>query len=192
MKFIDALLGRVRPAASKTEALFSITTAYTTLETKLDIFHADVAGICFKIIPSTTFERLRADLDELLTLTKRETATEYKMVKDSFGYLWIVLRDKDFEDIVTTMHLISNTLIENGFGEELLSSVFKFKKRDKIIYIIYNYKSGNFYPFIPITIPGDGRQRDEQYELKLGTLLRNELPVERDIEKWYPMWDIPL
>jgi len=124
-----------------------------------------------------------------LTLTKRETATEYKMVKDSFGYLWIVLRDKDFEDIVTTMHLISNTLIENGFGESLLSSVFKFKKRDKVIYMIYNYKSGNFYPFIPM---GDGRQRDEQYELKLGTLLRNELPVERDIEKWYPMWDIPL
>ena len=83
----------------------------------------------------------------------------------------------------------SNTLIENGFGESLLSSVFKFKKRDKVIYMIYNYKSGNFYPFIPM---GDGRQRDEQYELKLGTLLRNELPVERDVEKWYPMWDIPL
>ncbi len=181
---------------SKTDALFSISTAYITLETKLDIFHDDVAGICFKIIPSTTFERMKSDLSELLLLTKRETATEYRMVRDSFGYLWVVLRDRDFEDLVTTLHLISNTVIENGFGEALLCSVFKFKKRDRDrereIYMIYNYKSGKFYPFIPLAGDGAGKHRDEEYELKLGALLRDELPVERDIGKWYPMWDIPL
>ncbi|MFZ2071723.1 MAG: hypothetical protein WAV32_09070 [Halobacteriota archaeon] len=190
MKFLDALLGRVKPAPSKTDALFSISTAYVTLGTNLDIQPAGKAGICFKIVPSTTFERMKKELEELLELAKKETATEYKMVKDTFGYLWIVLTDCEFEDLVTTLHLVSDTLIENGFEGPLLSSVFKFEKEGQSIYIIYNYKRGNFYPFVPLK----GRERDEQYEKKLGTLLEMEadLPVEKDIEDWYPMWDTPL
>lgn len=188
MKLFDALLGRVKPAPSKTDPLFGIATAYITLETKLDIQPAGKAAICFKIVPSTTFERLKSDLEELLQLARRETATEFEMVKDEFGFLWIVLRDPDFEDLVTTLHLISNTLIENGFGDQLLSSVFKFERDEQDIYLVYNYKTGRFYPFIPVK----GRERDEQYEMKLGTLLEAELPVEKNIEIWYPMWNIPL
>ncbi len=189
MGLIDALLGRVKPAVPRRDALFSISTAYITLEANLDIRHAGVAGICFKIVSSTTFERLQSDLEELLTLAKRDTATEYRIEKDSFGYLWIVLRDNDFEDLVTTINMISETVIENGFGGALLSSVFKFKNRSgKEIYIIYNYKSGRFYPFVP----EGARQRDEQYELKLNAVLSSELPLEKDISKWYPMWGLPL
>lgn len=188
MKLFDVLFGRVKPAPSKTDALFSISTAYITLETNLDITHAGKAGICFKIVPSTTFERLKSDLEELLQLARRETATEYEMVKDDFGFLWIALSDKDFEDLVTTLHLISNTLIENGFGEQLLSSVFKFEKEGKFIYLIYNYKKGRFYPFVPLK----DKERDLPYEMKLETLLEAELPMEKDRGSWYPMWDIPL
>jgi hypothetical protein len=192
MKLFDALLGRVKPAPSKTDPLFSISTAYITLETKLDIQPAGTAGISFKIVPSTTFERLKRYLEELLQLARRETATEFEMVKDEFGFLWIVLSDDDFEDLVTTLHLVSDTLIENEFGDQLLSSVFKFEKEEQDIYLIYNYKTGKFYPFIPVSSKGKAKERDEQYELKLGSLLEAELPVEKNIEIWYPMWDIPL
>jgi hypothetical protein len=188
MKVLDVLLGRVKPAPSKVDALFSISTAYVMLETKLDLHHAGAAGICFKIIPSTAFERLKVDLEELLALARRETATEFEMVKDELGFLWIVLRDTDFEDLVTTLHLISNTLIENGFDDQLLSSVFKFTKEANDIYLIYTYKRGSFYPFVPLK----GRERDVQYELKLGALLEGELPVEKNRETWYPLWDLPL
>ncbi|RZN37450.1 MAG: hypothetical protein EFT35_06210 [Methanophagales archaeon ANME-1-THS] len=188
MRVFDVLLGRVKPAPSKTDALFSISTAYVTLETNLEIKHAGKAGICFKIVPSTTFERVNRDLDELLQLARRETATEYKMVKDDFGYLWIVLSDPDFEDLVTTLHLISNTLIENGFGEQLLSSVFKFEQDGKFVYLMYTYKKGRFYPFVPLK----DKERDLAYELKLSGLLEAELPMEKERENWYPMWDIPL
>lgn len=188
MRVFDVLLGRVKPAPSKTDALFSISTAYITLETNLEIRHAGKAGICFKIIPSTSFERLERDLEELLQLARRETATEYKMVQDEFGYLWILLSDPDFEDLVTTLHLISTTLIENGFGEQLLSSVFKFERAGKVIYLIYTYKKARFYPFVPL----HGKQRDHAYELKLANLLDRELPIEKEKENWYPLWDLPL
>ncbi|MCW7070859.1 hypothetical protein B6V00_01340 [ANME-1 cluster archaeon ex4572_4] len=198
MKFLDALLGRVKPAPSKTDALFSISTAQVTLATKLDILPAGKAGICFKIVQSTSFERLKSDLEELLELGKKETSTEFRMVKDAFGYLWIVLSDAEFEDLVTTLHLVSETLIENGFGGQLLSSVFRFERAagtaraagEAVVYFIYNYKKGRFYPFVPLK--GKGRARDEQYEMKLGSLLERELPVEKEVENWYPMWGVPV
>ncbi|MBN1456155.1 MAG: hypothetical protein JW945_07905 [Methanomicrobia archaeon] len=187
MKLLDVLLGRVKPAPSKVDALFSISTAYVTLETKLDLHHAGAAGICFKIIPSTAFERLRADLKELLELARRETATEFELVSDQLGFLWIVLHDTDFEDLVTTLHLISETVIESGFDDQLLSSVFKFTKESKPIYLIYAYKRGCYYPFVPL----QGRERDVQYELKLRAQLEAELPWEKNMETWYPLWDLP-
>ena len=188
MRVLDTLLGRTKLAPSRVDALFSISTAYVTLETTLDMQHAGTAGICFKIIPSTPFEHLKVDLDDLLQIARRETATEFEMVKDEYGYLWIVLRDPDFEDLVTTLHLISTTLIDGGFGDQLLSSVFKFTKEAKDIYLIYTYKKGTFYPFVPLK----GRERDEQYELKLGALLEPELPVEKNRANWYPLWELPL
>ncbi|HDS45186.1 MAG TPA: hypothetical protein ENN68_03680 [Methanomicrobia archaeon] len=187
-KVLDVLLGRVKPAPTKVDALFSISTAYVTLETKLDLHHARVAGICFKIIPSTAFERMSADLEELLELARRETAIAYELVKDELGFLWIVLRATDFEDLVTTLHLVSETVIERGFDDQLLSSVFKFRKESKAIYLIYTYKRGSFYPFVPL----NGRERDMQYELKLGAQLEAELPWEKNRETWYPLWDLPL
>ncbi len=188
MSFLDVLLGRTKPVPSKVDAIFSIATAYISMETKLELRHAGTAGICFKLIPSTSFERLKGDLDELLQIARRETATEFEMVNDEHGYLWVVLRDPDFEDLVTTLHLISTTLIESGFGDQLLSSVFKFTKEAKDIYLIYTYKRGSFYPFVPLK----DRTRDEQYELKLGALLDAELPVEKNRENWYPLWELPL
>jgi len=188
MKFLDVLLGRTKPAPSKVDAIFSIATAYISMETKLELHHAGTAGICFKMVSSTSFDRLKGDLEELLQLARRETATDYEMVNDEHGYLWLVLRDPDFEDLVTTLHLISTTLIESGFGDQLLSSVFKFTKEGTATYFIYTYKRGTFYPFVPLK----GKERDAQYELKLGTLLDAELPVEKNRETWYPLWELPL
>lgn len=188
MRFLDVLLGRTKPVPSRVDAIFSIATAYISMETKLELHHAGTAGIVFKIIPATSFERLKGDLEELLQLARRETATDYEMVKDEHGYLWVVLRDPDFEDLVTTLHLISTTLIESGFGDQLLSSVFKFTKEARAIYLIYTYKRGTFYPFVPL----EDRKRDDQYELKLGALLQAELAVEKTRENWYPLWELPL
>ncbi len=102
---------------------------------------------------------------------------------DEYNYNWIILNDEDFEDLVTTTHLISETIIEHGFEERLLCSIFSFAD----VYLIYSYKEGAFYPFAPLA----DRKRDSNLEFRLRSAMEGELPIEQDMEKWHPLWGIP-
>jgi hypothetical protein len=108
------------------------------------------------------------------------------MKKDSYGYLWVILSDPEFEDLVSTIYMVSETLTDHGFGEQLLCAVFKFKA-EKEVFWIYNFKQGKYYPFVP-----DGKKRDASYEFRLRSIMEKELPIEKETERWYPLWDIPI
>jgi len=60
--------------------------------------------------------------------------------------------------------------------------------RVRRLYLIYNYKSKRFYPFAPI----GSRERDYDTEMLVYSILKDELNMENDVSKWYPIWDIPL
>ncbi len=187
-RWLDALLGRTRPVPSIIERLFAIATAEVTLETQLNLKPGDRAGITFRPVESAYFDRTAQELSGLLEISTRDTGTSYEVSTDSYGYRWIILRDPEFEDLVATIHVVSQTLTENGFGEQLLAAVFRFTTAEgKPIYWLYNYKRGTFYPFVPA---GD-RKRDNPLELRLASAMQRELPVEPELERWYPLWDIP-
>lgn len=189
MRFLDALLGRTRPVKSRLEPLFALSTAYVTLHVNVGLETTGRAGICFRPLSSTRFEDVERELRQLVEIGARATETRFEFVQDDYGFRWIVLQDPDLEDLVAAMHMVSLTLQEHGFGEQLLAAVFKFHLRDRPVYWIYNYKRGAFYPLVPG--PGE-RQRDNAQELRLRSLLERELPMEKDLERWYPMWGIPL
>ena len=55
-------------------------------------------------------------------------------------------------------------------------------------YLVYLFKRGTFYPFVP-----DGHeQRDTEQELKLKSLVADDLTVETDLDRWFPLWDLPV
>ena len=54
--------------------------------------------------------------------------------------------------------------------------------------LVYAYKRGTFYPFVP----REGRRRDNALELRLQAALAAELPLEPELERWYPVWDSPV
>ena len=57
------------------------------------------------------------------------------------------------------------------------------------IYFIYNYKRGYWYPFVPA--PGD-QQRSTERELQIKAQMDSELPMEPELERWFPLWGIPI
>jgi hypothetical protein len=85
------------------------------------------------------------------------------------------------------MHLASSTLELNGFDRSLLAAAFQFELDGQRIYWLYNFKRGLFYPFVPKA----NRERDNILELRLKSLMAQELPIEQDTSRWYPLWDIP-
>ncbi len=190
MSFLDRLLGTSKPVASKTENLFAISTAVVTLQVSLHLEPANAAAIGFKAIESTRFEELQRDINGLLQIRAADTGSESHMhaMTDQYGYQWAILQTAQFEDLVTTIHMVSEELKSGGFGEQLLSAVFKFSGEGRNVYWIYNYKRGTFYPMVP---SGD-QTRDNAYELRLSTLMSGEMPIEKELERWYALWGLPV
>jgi hypothetical protein len=189
MKWLDILLGRARPVASSVENLFSISTARISLAASFETNPTGRAGITFKPVEASDFEAAEKELGGLLEITAKETRTKFRMVKDRYNYAWVLLQDQDFEELVAALHMTSVTLREHGFEEQLLAAVFQFADgQGREVYWIYNYKRGFFYPFVPLA----GQQRDNAYELRLRALMEKEMPIEPELERWYPIWDLPL
>jgi hypothetical protein len=81
--------------------------------------------------------------------------------------------------------MVEESLREEGYEKTLLCSLMKFEKDEKRIYMIF--RKNLFYPFVPL----ENRSRDTSYEMKIANLLEKELPMEKRIEEWYPIWGIP-
>jgi hypothetical protein len=185
----NVLFGRKKLKGANLDKLFALSTAAITLETELGLKPAGVAAVVFKPLSAGEFIRAENDIDELLGVAARDSGSEVRRRSDSFGFEWIVIRDKDFEDLVTTTHLISSELVDRGFGGQLLAAVFRFKGGEHPVHLIYGYKRGTFWPFIPAD---DDKERDNAEELRLKNQLESELPMEPDLTRWLALFNAPL
>ncbi len=189
MGFLDALLGgRKKLQAPAADRLFAMTTAQIVLETELGLEHANRAGIVFQPLATGDFAQIVADTEELLRGAAEDTGTTVDTADDEHGYRWIILGDEDFEDLVVSLNTVSSQLQSGGYGDRVLCAVFKFSEKGRPLYFIYNYKRGAFYPFVP-----SGKQsRDNERELQLKAQVGGELPLEAELSRWFPLWEIPL
>ena len=199
--FMDAVLGRSRLPKAKSDKLFEISTACITLESKLGLKPSEFAGICFKTISTYAYESTRKEIQELLEYSSKDKDTKFRIEEDKYNFLWAIFKDSDFENIVANIYLVSQTLEERGLGERILCAIYRFENesmgmiadsevktgRIKAVYWIYNFKQGNYYPFIPLS----DRQRDSTFEFRLRAEMERELSIEKNMEKWYPLWEIP-
>jgi hypothetical protein len=189
--FLDSLLGRSRtPKPAKQDRLFAMSTAYVTLETAHGMKSGGKAGIVFQAEATADFARIVADAEEILRATGEETGTTVETSDDKYGYRWVVLTDPDVEDLVVGINAIKDALDVGGYGARILAVVFRFMREGgRDAYFIYNVKRGLWYPFVP----ADGEQmRDNEAELRLKAQLAGELPMEPELERWFPLWGVPL
>jgi hypothetical protein len=186
----DVLSGKRKLAKPAPDRLFALSTAYVTFQTELSLTSRGVAGIVFQPLATSDFEQIARDMVEVLEGTSSDAGTQVETQDDSYGYRWMVLRDPDFDDLVVGVNAVSGALEGGGYGERILCAVFAFEDAQKRpLYWIYNYKRGAFYPFVPA---GGEQQRDTERELRLKAQIGAELPVEAELERWFPLWGIPI
>ena len=185
----DVLFGKKKLSAPSAERLFALTTAAVTLDTELGLKTSGAGAVSFKPLSAGDFVRARSDLQQLLESVAAESGSKLEQRDDSFGFSWIVVRDPDLEDQVTAVHAVASGLEETGFGEQLLAAVFRFEGGKHPVYLVYGYKRGAFWPFVPT---GDGQNRDNAEELELKAKLEKELPIEPDLTKWLALYDAPI
>jgi hypothetical protein len=201
---LDVILGRRKLPGPAPDRLFAISTAYVTFETQLQITSRGSAGIVFQPLQTADFLSIVRDMEEVVKATAADSGTTVDSSDDPYGFRWLILHGKSFDDLVVGINAVSSALEAGGYGDRLLCAVFSFEdERKRAIYWIYNYKRGSFYPFVPEASNKDARpaesgeartnqRRDNERELVLKAQVGAELPVEPELERWFPLWGIPI
>ena len=197
----DVLTGRHQVKGPAPDRLFAISTAYIALQSEHQIDPVGTAAIVFQALATSEFEATLREMEEVVTATGGDSGTKVSTVDDTYGYRWMVLRNPEgapsVEDLAVGINAVSSSIETAGHGERLLCAVFAFAERAGTpgraaggrIYFIYNYKRGFWYPFVP----ADGeQQRSTERELQIKAQMASELPTEPELERWFPLWGIPI
>jgi PspA associated protein B len=190
MGFLDVLTGRRKLAKPATDRIFAMSTAYVTMETSFQMTSRNKAAIVFQPLATADFQSIVKDTEEVVRGTAADAGMTVQRTDDSYGFRWLVLSGSDFDALVAGIHAVSSAIEAGGYGERVLCAVFAFADQEgRPIYWIYNYKRGTFYPFVPAA---GSQQRDNERELQLRAQMLNELPTESELERWFPLWGIPI
>jgi hypothetical protein len=190
MGLLDVLRGRRKLKQPAPDRLFAMSTAYVKMETELALTSSGKAAIVFQPLATADFEGIVRDMEEVVRGTGSDAGTTVDRSDDEFGYRWMILADPDFDDLVVGVNAVSEALQAGGYGDRILCAVFGFRdEQNRPLHWIYNYKRGAFYPFVP---SGGGQQRDNERELRLKAQIGADLPVEAELERWFPLWGIPI
>ncbi|MDA8344547.1 MAG: hypothetical protein M0Z66_03595 [Thermaerobacter sp.] len=187
MSFFDALFGRTRLKAPKFDALFRLSVALPDLEAKAVPLEGK-GGVCCRPSEEQAFGDAFTQAQEVAQLYAQEHGLTLEAPVDSEGYRWIVLSGGAPDDVITGLHAAADTLEGQGYGGALLAALFRLQDRGGVTYLVYNYKRAKFYPFRP----APGKDREEAREIQLQAMLSGILPIEPDLERWYPIWESPL
>jgi hypothetical protein len=175
------------------DAIFSLSSAYITLETKLGLKSTGRCALSLKSVDGMHFTEMKDDIQRFLNIGKSDVELSNRMIVDSYGYLWVILDGKSMGDILAGISAVGDTIQEKGFSNQLLVAIFEFNNKEKpnngdsIQYLVYNYKFNKFYPFVPF----GQKTRNSENEMKIMATLADEVPFEKDMTLWYPLWDLP-
>lgn len=181
MGLLDVILGRSKPVKPDLDQLFGLTSAAITLEAASELRPTGLGSVCFAAVEGGAFAEIQQDLRALVGAEASQ---------DAYGYTWLLARSDPAEltDLVTNLHAINSALEERGFGPQLLCSLLGFKDAaGRSVALVYLYKRGSFYPFAPLP----GEKRDNALEFQVRALVGNDLRLEDDLSRWFPVWGAP-
>jgi hypothetical protein len=188
--FWDVLLGRTRPAAPDLDRLFALPSAAVALEAAVGFAPTGSGSVCFSAIEGGAFARVRQDVRELLEADAERHGSAVEFSQDAYGYGWLLSRRPPdaLPALVGDLHAVNGTLQDGGFGPHLLCLLVAFRGPGaRPLALVYLYKRGTFYPFAPLT----DTTRDNSLELRVRAALKDDLPLEPDLTRWFPVWGAP-
>lgn len=189
MGLFDVLLGRSKPKKANLDDLFALPDAAITLESATRFTPSGRGAVSYRSVEGTAFSSTQDEIKELLS---GEIGTSIDSSVDKYGFTWIVIShdSADASGLVTDLHAVNTSLESQGFGSMLLCSLMYFTNPngDRLA-LVYLYKRGTFYPFVPV----DARrqQRNRALEMQVRGTLSNDVKIESDLSRWSPVWGAP-
>ncbi|MGC4109011.1 MAG: hypothetical protein QM747_00950 [Nocardioides sp.] len=183
-----AITGRSTPKQANLDSLFLVPSAAVTLQTAAGLTATGTGSVCFRAPDGAAYQQTQ---DEVVALLRDDTdKPDVSVHRDDFGFTWLVVDrvDDDVEGLCTDLHAVNASLEEQGFSTGLLCSLVPFRDASgRTVGLVYLYKQGTFYPFAP-TGPN---ARDNLLEMQVRDTLKDELPMEQDLQRWLALWGAP-
>ncbi|WP_432025521.1 PspA-associated protein PspAB [Streptomyces sp. 1222.5] len=192
MGLLDILLGRTKPVAPDLDQLFALPSAAVTLQAAAGFTPTGHGAVCFATVEGAAFEQTHREVQALLDADADRSGPPVELRQDDYGYSWLVsLRAPDqLPQLVNDLHAVNSSMEVNGFGPQLLCSLAGFTDdAGRRLALVYLYKRGTFYPFAPLS--GAPERRDNALELRVKAALGDDLRIERDLSRWFPVWGAP-
>jgi hypothetical protein len=186
--FLDALLGRTKPVPPNLDELFALPSAAVTLQAATDFKPTGAGSVCFRAAEGRAFSDIEKDVRDLLGMG--DSVAPVEVSEDKYGFTWLVCHHSpdDVGGLVTDLHAVNSSLENAGFGPQLLCTILGFRDgAGRRLGLVYLYKRGTFYPFAPQS----GETRDNALELQMRGTLSDDLKIEPDLERWFPVWGAP-
>ena len=185
MGILDALLGRSKPKPPNLDELFAMPSAAINLQAATGYRPTGTGSVCFKSAEGGGFAALREEVDRLLALDNGKFTSQ----TDSFGFTWLVRQTApdDVAGLVTDLHAVNSSLLEAGFGASLLCTLVAFTDGTHSLGLVYLYKQGTWYPFVPT----GADRRDNATELQVRSIVADDLRIEPDLSRWFPVYGAP-
>ena len=189
MGLLDTILGRTKQAKPDLDALFALPSAAVTLQAAAQLRPTGVGSVCVKPAEGGAFEGLTDQVEQLLAVDA-DGNRKYDETTDTYGFQWLTRRTSpdDLAGLVTDLHAVNSTLDSAGFGPALLCTLVAFTDgKAPTVGLVYLYKRGTWYPFAPT-----GKdKRDNSREMQIRAMLGDDLKVEPDLARWFPVWGAP-
>jgi hypothetical protein len=181
-----------RVAASKAaplDKLSKLEVAAPMLAEQFRFAPAGVSCVCFRTTDEPAFRNVEYTIRAALN-QYGSGAMPPEVRDDTYGFSWLVLRhpSEQLRPLISDIKTATAKFVETGLDAQLLCSLTIFRDTyGSRIALVYLYKRGTFYPFAPL----NGDTRDNRLEFQIKDALRETLPIEPDVKKWFPIWGVP-
>jgi hypothetical protein len=163
-------------------------------ESKINILGK--SGLLISAHKKNDFTRnIKVNMQSVLSEGDSSTGTSIELIEDSSDMYWLILKDIEEYDLLSSSYTTLNALYANDSLQNILALVFKFefiiKNSEKvIIFLIYRIDLKSFYPFMPIS--QNPKSRNKEIEILFSNYLsKNKIKIETTQKNWLGVWGIP-
>jgi hypothetical protein len=179
------------------DLIFSLSSSHIALDMKIGLVTTGRCVLVIKTSGGQYFREMEKEIKRFLDTMEREEYSSVDLhcdtITDNQGYLWIVLYGKRMDDLLVGVTAVGDLVNERGFSDQIIATAFQFyneRDNNQSSFIVYDYKSNKFYPFVPVDHTRKIRNNTE--EMKIMETIADEIPFEKDRDLWHPLWDLPL
>jgi hypothetical protein len=179
------------------DLIFSLSSSHIALDMKIGLVTTGRCVLVIKTSGGQYFREMEKEIKRFLDTMEREEYSSVDLhcdtITDNQGYLWIVLYGKRMDDLLVGVTAVGDLVNERGFSDQIIATAFQFyneRDNNQSYFIVYDYKSNKFYPFVPVDHTRKTRNNTE--EMKIMETIADEIPFEKDRDLWHPLWDLPL